>query len=817
VKQNKSGFAEFIVLGVVAVALGVGVLALLASQLGKPQGKTLAVTSGIQSVIDIYAAGKGSSTMELRVNDQAVQTYTSVGGNFADRQAVKYTYTHSSLVTGEQVKIAFTNDSATNDLYVDKVVIDGVVYESESSYTYSTGVYTQGKCQSQGGYFRNDVLSCSGYFKYSNDGGVGTPSYSSTIDIYAAGASSPTMVLSINDTNVSTYQGVGGSYSNRQFIKYTYVYQGLLTGEQVKVMFTNDAAGRDLWVDKIVINGIAYETESSSTYSTGVYTSGKCQSQGGYFKNEKLSCNGYFRYGAASATPASTATPTATPTPTPASVGTGLMGTYSQYQGTAVYGSRVDPTINFTWSQGSPMTGVPDDNFMVSWRGQLQVPQTGQYAFTIGADDGIKLWIDGNVVADGWYDHSYQEFTSSALSLSAGKHDIRLDFYEAGWDATAKLMWAGGPITTQAVIAAQYLFPAEGSAVVTPPPSPTPTPTPVPPSTAPSSNTLSGYGNLRNIKMGAAVKWSAVVAGEQDYINTLTREYNYVVAENEFKPKSISIKEGTIKFEIPDAFMAWAESKNMSIGAHTLVWHHNVPTWLETGGFSNSYVETWLENYIKTVVGRYKGRIDHWDVVNEPIKFSSPYTSASINTGSFWYQKIGPTVFEKAFRWAHEADPNAKLFVNEYSTEWDNAKTTALYNLVVDLKNKGVPIHGVGFQVHPNVIALPTYDQIYTSMKKFNDLGLDLAITEMDIAIPLPVNDTMLNQQAKTYGDVVRACRALPRCKEYTTWGFTDKYSWINSPNYAGGNSGAGHGWALPFDANYNKKPAYNAIIDALK
>lgn len=631
-----------------------------------------------ETQIDIYAGGDGSPSMSLLINDQVVKTFTKVKSDYRNRQFNKYTFRVAANLTVDHLKIAFVNDNGPNDLVVDKIIVNGIAYESEDPSTFSTGVWTNGKCQKNGGNFKKEIMHCNGYFKYS---GSGTPAASppaqeiqTVVDIYAAGKGTPTMELLVNDQVTSTWQNVKGDYSNRSFEKYTYTTSQPLQADQLKVAFTNDTLLNDLYVDKIVVNGVTYESEDASTFSTGTWTNGRCQYNGGYFQKETLHCRGYFQYqGSGVAT-----TPPATSTPS--------------------------PTLTAT------------------------------------------------------------------------------------------------PITTP---------------ISAPPATQLPTPT-----SSATTGTLAEAGRRHNITMGTAVSWWVVDRKEQDYLSTVLREYDYVVAENVFKPVSISQKEGSFNFGPSDGFLNWAEQNNKIVGAHALVWHHAVPRWMESGNYSNEYVETWLETYIKTVVGRYKGRVKQWDVVNEPVRQiqdSSGKWIAYERTGSYWYRKIGPSYIEKAFRWAHQADPEAKLFINEYGTEWNGAKTDLFYTLVKNLLDKGVPVHAVGFQVHQHVNVKASYEQMYTSMKRFTDLGLEVKITELDVAIPLPVDGNDTKNQVEIYYNITKACRALPKCTGITTWGFTDKYSWINQLNNAGGHSGVNHGSPLPFDDNYHKKPAYYAIMDALK
>jgi len=208
-----------------------------------------------------------------------------------------------------------------------------------------------------------------------------------------------------------------------------------------------------------------------------------------------------------------------------------------------------------------------------------------------------------------------------------------------------------------------------------------------------------------------------------------------------------------------------------------------------------------MEDHIATVAGRYSGRVGSWDVVNEALNEDGTLR------GSFWLQTLGPSYIADAFRFARQADPDAKLFINDYNVEGQNAKSDGLYNLVSDLQAQGVPIDGVGLQGH--LIVGQTPGDIQANIARFAALGVEVRITELDIRMTLPVDDAKLAQQADDYRGVIDACLAVPGCTGITTWGFTDKYSWI--PGFFDG-----QGAALPFDENYNPKPAYDALHAAL-
>jgi endo-1,4-beta-xylanase len=243
----------------------------------------------------------------------------------------------------------------------------------------------------------------------------------------------------------------------------------------------------------------------------------------------------------------------------------------------------------------------------------------------------------------------------------------------------------------------------------------------------------------------------------------------------------------------------------MAIRGHTLVWHNQLPGWLTGGTFTRDEVIAILRDHIMTVVGRYRGKILAWDVVNEAIDDAT----GQPRTNSFWFQRIGPDYIRMAFQFAHEADPNAVLYYNDFEAEGLGTKSDGVFNLVSGLVNQGVPIGGVGWQMHKvNPFRISAAN--HSNAQRLAGLGLEISFTELDVRIQLPSDPQKLQQQALAYSDVVTFCLAEPNCAAVVSWGFTDKFSWV--PGTFGG-----FGDALVFDANYVAKPAYTAMQSVLE
>src|SRR6267142_1782060 len=313
------------------------------------------------------------------------------------------------------------------------------------------------------------------------------------------------------------------------------------------------------------------------------------------------------------------------------------------------------------------------------------------------------------------------------------------------------------------------------------------------------NDSLRVYAQQRGFYIGAAVSMTPF-RNEGPYLDTLKREYNIIVAENAFKFTATHPAQNTYNFADTDALVTFAEANGMKIRGHTLLWHQQIPTWVTNGNFTRDETIAIMREHIHTLVGRYKGRIWAWDVVNEAIADGS----SALRTNSFWYQMIGPDYIKLAFQFAHEADPDAILYLNDHSSETMNAKSTGVYNLVRDLKLDGVPINGVGWQMH-----ITNGDRIgadhHSNAQRLAALGVEISITELDVKMQLPADSNKLVTQATTYRDVLEFCLSQPKCVSLITWGFTDKYSWI--PGFF-----PGMGAALIFDENYQPKPAYDAL-----
>jgi endo-1,4-beta-xylanase len=294
----------------------------------------------------------------------------------------------------------------------------------------------------------------------------------------------------------------------------------------------------------------------------------------------------------------------------------------------------------------------------------------------------------------------------------------------------------------------------------------------------------------------------AALADDAAYRNAIRREFNSVTAENVMKWETVEPQQGVADYTAADALVRFARRNGQVVRGHTLLWHNQLPTWLTQGTFTNEELEAILRRHIFAVAGHFRGRIQAWDVVNEA------FNEDGTLRDTIWLRALGPDYIAKAFRWAHEADPHAKLYYNDYNLESIGPKSDAALALVRDLRAQGVPIHGVGFQGHLG-IQYPYPDTFGENLERFAAAGFEVAVTEADVRMILPVTPEKLATQATYFGNMMRSCVAVRRCVSFTLWGFTDRYSWV--PGFFDG-----EGAATPFDESLRPKPAYFALRDAL-
>jgi endo-1,4-beta-xylanase len=291
---------------------------------------------------------------------------------------------------------------------------------------------------------------------------------------------------------------------------------------------------------------------------------------------------------------------------------------------------------------------------------------------------------------------------------------------------------------------------------------------------------------------------------DQEYRQVMAREFSSLSPENQMKWEFIHPEEDSYRWAPADRIVRFAERNGQVVRGHTLLWHSQNPEWLEEGDFTAPELRKILRNHIFAVVGRYRGQIQQWDVANEIFDESGNYRTEE----NIWIRELGPGIVAQAFRWAHRADPEAKLFFNDYGVEDPNPKSDAYYELVQQLQADGVPVDGFSVQGHLSM----QYDapsRLEENLQRFADLGLETAVTEIDVRMVVdgaePTTD-QLQEQADYYRQVLGDCLDVEGCNSFTVWGFTDKYSWV--PVFF-----PTEGEATIMTEELEKKPSYHALL----
>ena len=296
-------------------------------------------------------------------------------------------------------------------------------------------------------------------------------------------------------------------------------------------------------------------------------------------------------------------------------------------------------------------------------------------------------------------------------------------------------------------------------------------------------------------------------------------QFNMLVAENEMKPEAFGGQNGKFNlYNSTDAskIVNFARNKKMAMRGHCLVWNQQSPTWISSdGGKTND--KNWtrqqaldiMKNHITNVVGFYKGKVREWDVVNECLDDNQPAVRTNpegydMKKNCVWQQAIGDDYVDSAFVYAHQADPDAELYLNDYGVELQGkAKSAAFYNLALRLKKAGIPIHGVGLQCHFSIGDVDSL-RLDQTIGRFEEAGLKCIITELDMGIP-DTSEASLEEQALSYRVITDIMLNHDNCTSMVIWGLKDNNSWRESSS------------PLLFTAQLDKKPAYYAVRSALR
>jgi len=349
----------------------------------------------------------------------------------------------------------------------------------------------------------------------------------------------------------------------------------------------------------------------------------------------------------------------------------------------------------------------------------------------------------------------------------------------------------------------------------------------------PEQTTVSGLKDAfaGDFLIGTAVNTPQILGIDREAKPFIIKHFNAITAENAMKWEKIHPLPDKYDFALADSIVNFARANGMFITGHTLVWHSQTPDWVFQDSLGNPLTrEALLErmkNHIFTVMGHYKGRVQSWDVVNEAMGDDGQIRKSK------WYSIIGEDYIEKAFEYAHEADPDAELYYNDYNNE-EPLKRAGVINIVRNLRDKGFRIDGVGIQGHWHLDS-PDFKIVDESINEYAALGVKVMITEMEInVLPTPswlygadiskiaeykdslnpyvagLPDSVQTQLTNRYASLFRLLlRHKDNVSRVTFWGVHDGYSWKNNWPIPGRTN-----YPLLFDRNYQPKPAYYAVIE---
>lgn len=311
--------------------------------------------------------------------------------------------------------------------------------------------------------------------------------------------------------------------------------------------------------------------------------------------------------------------------------------------------------------------------------------------------------------------------------------------------------------------------------------------------------------------IGAAIEPNAL--DNANDVKLLKRHFNSLTAENVMKWSSLQPIEGTFRFENADKILAFAQENGMQVRGHTLCWHNQVPDWIFKDGANTASKELVLQRlrtHINTVITHFKGKVYAWDVVNEVIADDS-----NIYRSSKWYGICGEDFIIEAFKAARAADPNAKLFYNDYSAT-NATKRDKIYNLLKKLKDLNL-VDGMGLQGHWNISA-PSNELIIAAFDKYKSLGIELQITEFDVSVYTSNSQTQSSftsefsqQQTLAYARFFNLFRIYKNdITGVTFWGVADNHTWLDTYPVTTGRKN----YPFLFGTDYNPKQAYFTVID---
>jgi endo-1,4-beta-xylanase len=341
----------------------------------------------------------------------------------------------------------------------------------------------------------------------------------------------------------------------------------------------------------------------------------------------------------------------------------------------------------------------------------------------------------------------------------------------------------------------------------------------------PPADSLGALAAPINLRIGNAINMDKLNV-DAAYTSIVANQFTTVTPENVMKWDSIEPTRGQLNFAPGDKLISFAQAHGQLVRGHTLLWHNQIPSWLTNGvndgTISNDQLREILKQHIFAEVGHYKGKIWQWDVANEVFANSwDPNPLADgINHDDFWVSHLGEDIIADAFRWAHQADPNALLFYNDFNIagqDGTNAKADAVYAWAKKLQAQGVPINGIGEQGHLDTQYGFSGAQFQADLARYASLGLKVAVTEADVRtfvettddLQTPTDNLALFAQPYEFDQELKACLAVSSCISFTVWDVDDADSWVPG-------TFTGEGYATLYDTKLQPKPAYTTLQQTL-
>jgi endo-1,4-beta-xylanase len=330
------------------------------------------------------------------------------------------------------------------------------------------------------------------------------------------------------------------------------------------------------------------------------------------------------------------------------------------------------------------------------------------------------------------------------------------------------------------------------------------------------SNSLRAHAAARGMLVGCAVV-PEKLERDASYASLVAAQANILVPENAMKWGALRPSPDKFDFRGADASLAFAQAHDQKVRGHNLCWHEALPSWF-AGTVTKDNAAQLLTQHIQTVAGRYAGKLQAWDVVNEAIDPKNGRPDALRK--SPWLEMIGPDYLDLAFKTARQADGTALLTYNDYGIELDSpdqtVKRDAVMTLVKGMKKRGVPIDAVGVQSHLDATSGMPGEGLRKSVRELHKMGLQVFVTEMDVN-DRKVAGTVAERDAavaQVYREYLTMMLAEPNVNVALTWGITDRSTWLNGPKYARADGLPER--PLPFDADCHPAPAFFAERDAM-